>query len=198
MTYVAPRENFWLHAVQFLLPALAVGYRSSALIMRITRSALLEVLREDYVRTAWAKGQSGRVVDLAPRAEERHPARGHGHRHRVRLPDRRPGGDRDGVQPARGGALPRAGHPVARLPDRAEPGHVHRGRGDPRPTSSWTCSTASSTRGCAMAARPGGAGRAARGRPGAPASRGRARWTTLGALLPEEAARGRRAACSCS
>jgi peptide/nickel transport system permease protein len=62
LTYVSPRENFKLHAVQFALPALAVGYRSSALIMRITRSSLLEVLREDYIRTAWAKGQSGRVV----------------------------------------------------------------------------------------------------------------------------------------
>jgi peptide/nickel transport system permease protein len=62
VSYVAPSENFRLHALQFLLPALAVGYRSSALIMRITRSALLEVLREDYVRTAQAKGQSPRVV----------------------------------------------------------------------------------------------------------------------------------------
>jgi peptide/nickel transport system permease protein len=62
LTYVSPREDFALHAVQFLLPALAVGYRSSALIMRITRSALLEVMREDYIRTAWAKGQTGRVV----------------------------------------------------------------------------------------------------------------------------------------
>src|SRR5207247_10530046 len=51
-----------LPALQFLLPAFAVGYRSSALIMRITRSSMLEVLREDYVRTAWAKGQTGRVV----------------------------------------------------------------------------------------------------------------------------------------
>jgi peptide/nickel transport system permease protein len=57
LTYVSPTENFRLHAIQFLLPALAVGYRSSALIMRITRSAMLEVLREDYIRTAWAKGQ---------------------------------------------------------------------------------------------------------------------------------------------
>jgi ABC-type dipeptide/oligopeptide/nickel transport system permease component len=39
-----------------------VGYRSSALITRITRSAVLEVMREDYIRTAWAKGQNGRVV----------------------------------------------------------------------------------------------------------------------------------------
>jgi peptide/nickel transport system permease protein len=62
LTYVPPTQNFRLHAVQFLLPALAVGYRSSALIMRITRSAVLEVLREDYIRTAWAKGQRGAVV----------------------------------------------------------------------------------------------------------------------------------------
>jgi len=62
VTFVPATENFKIHAVQFLLPALAVGYRSSALIMRITRSSVLEVLREDYIRTAWAKGQSGRAV----------------------------------------------------------------------------------------------------------------------------------------
>ena len=62
VTYVSVGENFKIHMVQFLLPALAVGYRSSALITRITRSAMLEVLREDYVRTAWAKGQSKRAV----------------------------------------------------------------------------------------------------------------------------------------
>jgi peptide/nickel transport system permease protein len=57
MTYVSPFENLSANLFQFLLPALAVGYRSSALIMRITRSTMLEVLREDYIRTAWAKGQ---------------------------------------------------------------------------------------------------------------------------------------------
>ena len=62
MTYVPPTEDLGLNAVQFLLPALAVGYRSSALIMRITRSSLLEVLREDYIRTARAKGQRPRTV----------------------------------------------------------------------------------------------------------------------------------------
>jgi len=62
VTLVSPREDFRIHAIQFLLPALAVGYRSSALLMRITRSAVLEVMREDYIRTAWAKGQSGRIV----------------------------------------------------------------------------------------------------------------------------------------
>jgi peptide/nickel transport system permease protein len=62
VTLVSPRESFEIHAIQFLLPALAVGYRSSALITRITRSAMLEVLREDYVRTARAKGQRPRTV----------------------------------------------------------------------------------------------------------------------------------------
>jgi len=62
VTYVSPAANLPLHLVQFLLPGLAVGYRSSALIMRLTRSALLEVLREDYIRTARAKGQSGPAV----------------------------------------------------------------------------------------------------------------------------------------
>ena len=62
LTYVKPTQDLRLHLLQFMLPALAVGYRSSALIMRITRSSLLEVLREDYIRTAWAKGQGSRAV----------------------------------------------------------------------------------------------------------------------------------------
>jgi peptide/nickel transport system permease protein len=55
--YVSPFDDLRANLWQFVVPALAVGYRSSALIMRITRSAMLEVLREDYIRTAWAKGQ---------------------------------------------------------------------------------------------------------------------------------------------
>ncbi|MEM7404422.1 MAG: ABC transporter permease [Pseudomonadota bacterium] len=47
---------------QLLLPAIATGYRSSAILTRMTRSAMLEVLREDYVRTARAKGLYERVV----------------------------------------------------------------------------------------------------------------------------------------
>jgi peptide/nickel transport system permease protein len=47
---------------QFLLPAAVLGYRLSSATMRMTRSTVLEVLREDYVRTAWAKGLAGRIV----------------------------------------------------------------------------------------------------------------------------------------
>jgi len=48
--------------IQFLLPALILGIASAAAIMRLTRGMLLEVLRQDYVRTAWAKGLRERVV----------------------------------------------------------------------------------------------------------------------------------------
>ncbi len=43
-------------------PAIAVGYRTSAVTMRMTRSAMLEVMREDYIRTARAKGLIERIV----------------------------------------------------------------------------------------------------------------------------------------
>ena len=44
------------HVTQFLLPGLILGVTSAAALMRLTRGMLLEVLRQDYVRTAWAKG----------------------------------------------------------------------------------------------------------------------------------------------
>ena len=43
-------------------PAIAVGYRTSAVTMRMTRSAMLEVMREDYIRTARAKGLIERII----------------------------------------------------------------------------------------------------------------------------------------
>ena len=48
--------NPWQNMLQRIWPALAVGYRYSAVATRMTRSAMLEVLREDYIRTARAKG----------------------------------------------------------------------------------------------------------------------------------------------
>ena len=52
------------YLLQFLLPAIILGIASAAAIMRLTRGMLLEVLRQDYVRTAWAKGLRERVVVL--------------------------------------------------------------------------------------------------------------------------------------
>jgi peptide/nickel transport system permease protein len=53
-----------LHVAQFLLPALILGIAAGAALMRLTRSMLLEVLRQDYVRTAWAKGLGEPVIVL--------------------------------------------------------------------------------------------------------------------------------------
>ena len=91
-----------LHNLSMLIwPALATGYRYSAVATRMTRSAMLEVLREDYVRTARAKGLFQKLV------VHRHALRNallpvdHHHRHRVRLPDGRPRRHRAGVQSQR-------------------------------------------------------------------------------------------------
>ncbi|HNO64832.1 MAG TPA: ABC transporter permease, partial [Tepidiformaceae bacterium] len=54
----APFENL----EQMMLPALTLGLAFSASVMRTTRSAMLEVLNQDYIRTASAKGLSGRSV----------------------------------------------------------------------------------------------------------------------------------------
>ena len=60
--YVSPMDNPRLNVQQFIWPALIIGYATSAILSRMTRSAVLEVLREDYVRTARAKGVRGAVV----------------------------------------------------------------------------------------------------------------------------------------
>jgi peptide/nickel transport system permease protein len=55
-------KDKWAHLSQFLLPAFILGIASAAAIMRLTRAMLLEVLRQDYVRTAWAKGLREGIV----------------------------------------------------------------------------------------------------------------------------------------
>ena len=62
INYVSPFEDPLGNLAQLIWPALATGYRYSAVATRMTRSAMLEVLREDYVRTARAKGLIERVV----------------------------------------------------------------------------------------------------------------------------------------
>ena len=59
-----PNPQTWLEAfATYAVPAAAVGFRSAALTMRITRSSMLEVLRQDYIRTARAKGASDAAVN---------------------------------------------------------------------------------------------------------------------------------------
>ncbi|MCC6717838.1 MAG: ABC transporter permease [Acetobacteraceae bacterium] len=56
-------ESLWDTLLLYSVPAAAVGFRSSALVMRLTRSSMLEVLRQDYIRTARAKGASRQSVN---------------------------------------------------------------------------------------------------------------------------------------
>jgi peptide/nickel transport system permease protein len=56
--WTSPTQNM----AQLIWPALAVGYRYSAIATRMTRSAMLEVLREDYIRTARAKGLMQKLI----------------------------------------------------------------------------------------------------------------------------------------
>jgi peptide/nickel transport system permease protein len=55
--------GFWSALLMYSVPAAAVGFRSSAFLMRITRSSMLEVLRQDYIRTARSKGASEVVIN---------------------------------------------------------------------------------------------------------------------------------------
>jgi len=124
--YASLWEHPWTNLQQFLLPAAVLGFRLSAATMRMTRSTLLEVLREDYADH-----------HLQARAQERPHSRHHpggrpvrhlarGHRYRG-----------DDLRPSRHGPLDRGGHPLPRLSDRADqrdagrdhPGHPEPARG---------------------------------------------------------------------
>ena len=61
--YTTPPKTLWEELLLYSIPAAAVGFRSSALMMRLTRSSMLEVLRQDYIRTARAKGASEASVN---------------------------------------------------------------------------------------------------------------------------------------
>jgi ABC-type dipeptide/oligopeptide/nickel transport system permease component len=52
----------WGKPEQIIVPAISLGLLPSAIIFRLTRASMLEVVRQDYVRTAWAKGLRSRIV----------------------------------------------------------------------------------------------------------------------------------------
>ena len=63
LEYTPPWVDPWANFSQMVWPVVTVGYRYAAVTTRMTRSTVLEVLREDYIRTAWAKGlREGAVV----------------------------------------------------------------------------------------------------------------------------------------
>jgi peptide/nickel transport system permease protein len=62
LEFTPPWIDPWANFQQMVWPVVTVGYRYAAVTTRMTRSTVLEVLREDYIRTAWAKGLRERAV----------------------------------------------------------------------------------------------------------------------------------------
>lgn len=62
LVWISPFQNFWGNLRQMCWPAVTLGFFQVAFIARLTRSSLLDVLTEDYIRTARAKGLLERTV----------------------------------------------------------------------------------------------------------------------------------------
>ena len=62
LEFVSITEDPWENFKQLVWPIVSVGYRNAAVTTRMTRSTILEVMREDYIRTAWSKGLQERIV----------------------------------------------------------------------------------------------------------------------------------------
>lgn len=62
--YTSPFEDFWLSVKQAIMPVLCLSLFSIASLTRLTRSSMLEVVEQDYIRTAWSKGLGERLIIL--------------------------------------------------------------------------------------------------------------------------------------
>jgi peptide/nickel transport system permease protein len=60
--YTSPFEDFWLNSRQIILPVICLSLFPIAGLTRLTRSSMLEVVHQDYIRTAWAKGLRERII----------------------------------------------------------------------------------------------------------------------------------------
>jgi len=60
--YVSPFEDFWLSTRKAIMPVICLSLFTIASICRLTRSSMLEVIAQDYIRTAWSKGLRERIV----------------------------------------------------------------------------------------------------------------------------------------
>jgi peptide/nickel transport system permease protein len=60
--YTSPFEDFWLNTRQIIMPVICLAITGMAYTARQMRSAMLEVIRQDYIRTAWSKGLPERTI----------------------------------------------------------------------------------------------------------------------------------------
>ena len=99
-------EDPWKNMQQLFFPAIALGFSNMAFIARITRSAMLDVFREDYIRTARSKGLREGAVVSRHALKKRHAPGGYGVRLRVRPVAGRDGDHRGHLHGSRGGPFP--------------------------------------------------------------------------------------------
>jgi peptide/nickel transport system permease protein len=62
MGYTSPFDNFWLSLKGLIMPVACLAVFPIASTARLTRSSMLAVMREDYIRTAWSKGLDEKTV----------------------------------------------------------------------------------------------------------------------------------------
>ena len=60
--YVSPLDDFWLSLRKDIMPVICLAIPSIAVLARQTRSSMLDVVRQDYIRTAWSKGLAEPVI----------------------------------------------------------------------------------------------------------------------------------------
>jgi peptide/nickel transport system permease protein len=60
--YTSPFEDFWLSTKQLIMPVLCLAVGSMGSNARLTRTSMLEVIHQDYIRTAWSKGLKEKVI----------------------------------------------------------------------------------------------------------------------------------------
>ena len=60
--YTAPWQGLWMSTQQSVMPIFCLAITPIAMNCRLTRSSMLEVIRQDYIRTAWSKGLKERVI----------------------------------------------------------------------------------------------------------------------------------------
>jgi len=60
--YTSPFDDFWLSLKRVIMPVICLSLFSVASLTRLTRSSMLEVVQQDYIRTAWSKGLRERMI----------------------------------------------------------------------------------------------------------------------------------------
>jgi peptide/nickel transport system permease protein len=60
--YTSPFDDFWMSTKQLIMPVICLAVTQIAMVSRQMRSSVLEVVRQDYIRTAWSKGLRERVI----------------------------------------------------------------------------------------------------------------------------------------